>query len=160
MDTLHLIHNGQFIDAINSMTGMAAKYPNENFRERLEALRYEFLMMQDYFTRGINDPRRNDIYRTLRGKLINLNYDLQVYETLRQTPMIKPWMSHVKQMDTTIDSLLQVDKDYAFYAVLTSYHWRKEDTDDWVHCYTTTSTFTASHYILLAALTMSAIEHF
>lgn len=160
MDTLHLIYNGQFIDAINAMTGMAAKYPNENFHERLESLRYEFLMMQDYFTRGINDPRRNEIYRTLRGKLINLNYDLQVYETLRQAPMIKPWMSHVKQMDTTIDSLLQADKDYAFYAVLTSYHWRKEDTDDWVQCYTNTSTFSASHYILLAALTMSAMEHF
>ncbi|MBQ9561275.1 MAG: tetratricopeptide repeat protein [Prevotella sp.] len=160
MSTVHQIYNGEIADAIEAMMVPIAKHQDEDFVERIGALRTEFGLMRQYFTHGINDPRRGELFRTLKGKMLNLDYDVQVCDSLRNAPMIKPWMKRVREMDTSIDSLLEADRDYAFYAVLTSYHWRKEDTDDWVRNYTSCPTLTASHYILLSALTLSALEHF
>lgn len=160
MSYVHQIYNGQILETIDALTAVSSKFPDEGFIDRLAALRAEFLMMKQYFVKGVNDPKRGELFRTIKGKLLNLDYDIQVCESLRQAPMIQPWMKRVRQMDTSIDALLEADPDYAFYAVLTSFHWRREDTEDWVRNYTEAPTLTANHYILLSALTLSALEHF
>ncbi len=161
MPAIHLIDNGQLIEAINELSAIATKYPSEDFSERLEALRMEFNMMQEYFSKGINDPKRGEMYRIMKGKLQNLDYDIQVRNDLMEMPMIKPWLKSVSQMDSTFDALLHADMEHAFYAVLTSYHWRNENIDDWVHAYTSADgSYSTAHYVLLSALTISAMQHF
>ncbi len=148
------------MEAINELSAIASKYNEENFTERLEALRQEFTMMQEYFVMGINDPKRGEMYRILKGKLQNIDYDIQVRNELMEMPMIKPWVKYVRQMDTSFDALLNTDIEKAFYAVLTSYHWRHENIEDWVKAYSAAQYPTLAHYTLLSALTLSAMQHF
>lgn len=160
VNTIYLIENGQMVEAMNAMSAVAAKYPNENFSERLEMLRTEFEMLRDFFVRGINDPKRGEIFRGIKGKLTNLDYDIQVCDTLREMPLVKAWMPYVRQMDSSVEALLEANPEYAFYEVLTSYHWRGEDTDDWVNHFTGEAKLTDQHYILIGALTLSTLQHF
>ena len=160
VNTIYLIENGQMVEAINALSMVAAKYPNENFAERLEMLRTEFQMLRDYFVRGVNDPKRGEIFRGIKGKLTNLDYDIQVCDTLREMPLVKAWMPYVKQMDSSVEALLEANPEYAFYEVLTSYHWRNENIDDWVSHFTGDVKLTSQHYILIGALTLSTLQHF
>ncbi|MBO6234634.1 MAG: hypothetical protein J6N43_04340, partial [Prevotella sp.] len=160
VNTIYLIENGQIIDAINALAVTAAKYPNENFAERLEMLRTEFQMLRDYFVRGVNDPKRGEIFRGIKGKLSNLDYDIQVCEQLREMPLVKAWMPYVKQMDSSVEALLEANAEYAFYEVMASYHWRNENVEDWVSHFTGDVKLTSQHYILIGALTLSTLQHF
>lgn len=158
--TIHLIENGQITEAINELAGIASKYNEEDFSERLEALRTEFAMMQEYFAKGVNDPKRGEMYRILKGKLQNIDYDIQVRNDLMEMPLIKPWIKSIQQMDNSFGALLDTDMERAFYAVLTSYHWRNDNVADWVKAYSETAKPSITHYILLSALTISAMQHF
>ena len=109
VNTIYLIENGQMVEAMNAMSAVAAKYPNENFSERLEMLRTEFEMLRDFFVRGINDPKRGEIFRGIKGKLTNLDYDIQVCDTLREMPLVKAWMPYVRQMDSSVEALLEAN---------------------------------------------------
>ncbi len=160
VNTIYLIENGLITEAINALGVLAAKYPNENFAERLDMLRTEFQMLRDYFIRGVNDPKRGEIFRGIKGKLTNLDYDIQVCEQLREIPMVKAWLPYVKQMDSSVEALLTANSEYAFYEVMTSYHWRNENIDDWVSHFTGEVKLTSQHYILIGALTLSTIQHF
>ena len=160
VNTIYLIENGQIIEAINALAVTAAKYPNENFAERLEMLRTEFQMLRDYFVRGVNDPKRGEIFRGIKGKLSNLDYDIQVCEQLREMPLVKAWMPYVKQMDSSVEALLEANAEYAFYEVMASYHWRNENIEDWVSHFTGDVKLTSQHYILIGALTLSTLQHF
>lgn len=160
MPAIHLIDNGQIIEAINELSATASKYSDENFSERLDALRTEFTMMQEYFAKGINDPKRGEMFRILKGKLQNIDYDIQVRNDLMEMSLIKPWLNSIKQMDTSFDALVSADIDHAFYAVLTSYHWRNENVEDWVNAYASADKPKTIHYVLLSALTLSAMQHF
>ena len=160
VNTIYLIENGLITEAINALGVYAAKYPNENFAERLDMLRTEFQMLRDYFIRGVNDPKRGEIFRGIKGKLTNLDYDIQVCEQLREIPMVKAWLPYVKQMDSSVEALLTANSEYAFYEVMTSYHWRNENIDDWVSHFTGEVKLTSQHYILIGALTLSTIQHF
>ena len=157
---IHLIDNGQITEAINEIAQTAARYTDENFSERLAALRVEFDLMREFFAKGVNDPKRGEMFRILKGKLQNIDYDVQVRRDLREMPLIKPWMNSIRQMDTTFNALLSANADQAFYAVLTSYHWRNDDVEDWVKAYTETEKPATIHYVLLSALTLSAMQHF
>ncbi len=157
---IHLINNGQINDALKALLVQIARHPDENFLERLSALDREFDMMKEYFVKGVNDPKRSELYRTMKGKLLNLAYDVKVCEDLREMPMVKPYMSKARQLDRSVTALLTAPPDLAFYAVLASYHWRHEDVEDWVKAYTGDAPITSMHYILLGALTLSAMQHF
>ena len=103
---------------------------------------------------------RGELFKVMKGKLQNLDYDIQVCNDLREMPLVKPYMKKALLQDTSISSLLSCPQEQAFYVVLTSYHWRNENIEDWVKAFAEAKEFTPIYYVLLGALTLSAMQHF
>lgn len=178
MNTENLIKNDLVSEALNDLAIRASRYPAEGFSDRIESLRTEFRLMSEFFIKGTPDPQRAEMYRTLKGKLQNLNYDISIRETLMEEPHIKPWLHTIQQYDNSpeaIEHVLCMRKqdaeglrtlEIAFFSLLTSYHWRSEQVGEWLRVFLNASDDGQNDVtvndcaLLISALTISCIQRF
>ena len=129
---------------INDLQTRAQAYPTENFNDRIEAIATEFRYMSDFMMRNGNDPGRHELYAELKARLRHIAYDLDVRSTLMEQPYIKAWHRQLLNGDTsaeTLQSALLADATperhheslyLAFMALLTSYHWGRQQQEEWI----------------------------
>ncbi len=157
---------------INDLQTRAQAYPTENFNDRIEAIATEFRYMSDFMMRNGNDPGRHELYAELKARLRHIAYDLDVRSTLMEQPYIKAWHRQLLNGDTsaeTLQSALLADATperhheslyLAFMALLTSYHWGRQQQEEWTVYLVSQQVSVIDRATLVSALTLSAIEHF
>lgn len=160
------------LDAIDYLWQMAEDYPTEGFRQRLESLRQDFLMMREYMLHGMQDPKREELFRGMKKKLMDIYYDLQVRSEVMENTLLLPYRRYLVNRDLSIEALqLQLTNagdeqshydalTKAFYALIVSYQWKKSDMNDWTEFLVSPSLRDVDCATLVSALTLSLFENY
>ena len=157
---------------IDNLRQKAQNYRGEGFEDRIEAIETEFRYMSDFMLQGGKDPKRAILFEELKARLRHIAYDLDVRSTLMEIPYIKVWQKQLLTRDTsaeTLQTLLLNDTDnkqhhetlyLAFMALLTSYHWGKQQVEEWTMFLSAPQGNATDQATLVSALTLSTLEHF
>ena len=151
---------------------MAEDYPTDGFKQRLESLRQEFLMMREYMLHGMKDPKREELYVGMKRKLMDVYYDLRVRTEVVENVLLSPYKRTLVNRDLSLDALqLQLvnapdEKSHyealtkAFFALVISYQWKKSDMNDWTEFLVSPSFREVDSATLVSALTLSLLENY
>lgn len=157
---------------ITDLRQKAAAYPSEGFIDKIDTIETEYHYMSNFMLGGGTDPHRTELYDELKARLRHIAYDIEVRSTLMESPYIKIWEKQLLTRDTSAETLqgsLIDDTDqkthfealyFAFIAILTSYHWSKQQRQEWTVFLASRQVNPLDQCTLVSALTLSAIEHF
>lgn len=150
---------------------MASEYPYEGFPERLDSVEQDFAMMREYMLHGMKDPHREELFRGIQRKLLDIEYDLSVRKNVLDAPLLQPYKNRLINRDLSVDALkMQLTNaadeqshydalTRAFFALIASYHWKKSDVKDWVEFLTSPDIRETDSATLVSALTLSLMEN-
>lgn len=167
-----LLNSGLLAQAFSELRRRTAAYPGEGFGDRLDTLQTEFKYMSDFMLQGYKDDRRAALFDDIIQRTAELDYDLQVRETLLENPYIKgavKALGGVGQSAEALQELLQqpVTKEehyknisIAFMSLLTSGHWRQNHADEWAAYIASPTVSPTEAAALTAAIMLSALYHF
>ncbi len=169
---IQLLNKGLVAKAFAILRKRASVYPGEGFSDRLEALQTEFQYMSDFMLQGYKDEKRAALFHELMQRIVDLDYDIQVRETLLEDPYVKGAVKALGAYDLSVEALqnrllepvgTQEHFDYlsaAFLSLLTSVHWRQQEADDWSAFIASPTTKDIDAVTLTGAVMMSAIYHY
>ena len=153
-----LIYDNLILEAISVLSSQALKYPGENFTERLDNLRTEFHFMTKYFVMGAPDPKRSELFSSLKDKLYQIDYDLCVRDSIAVNPYFAAWHKVASQTGYDLDTIKGMsDIEMAFRTMVIAPHWRNSDVDSWTEYLSESGIKQAT---LISALSLSCIETF
>ena len=168
-----LLDKGLVTQAVVELKRKAANYPGEGFDDRIDSCKTEFQYMCQYMADGFSDPRRNELFTDLVGRLRSISYDLAVRSTLCENPHVKPYYKALANTDTSAESLQSQLLDdnlsptdrhsalaTAFTVLLTSSHWSQQDAEEWSVFMSSTHTSGVVAATLVSALTVSLLENY
>lgn len=156
---------------IESLRQKALPFLGEGFDDRLNAIETEFRYMSDFMLQGGKDPKRASLFEELKTRLSNIAYDIDVRSTLMERAYIKVWLNQLLTRDTSAETiqtqLLATDGSQhheilylAFMVMLTSYHWDRQQEEEWTLFLASPQGNAIDQATLVSALTLSTIEHF
>lgn len=167
-----LLNKGHVSKALAELRKRSASYPGEGFGDRLDALQTEFKYMSDFMLQGYKDEKRASLFQELLQRIADLDYDLQVRETLCENPYLQGVIKTLRATDRSTESLqdmilapLVPQEHYknlstCFLSLLTSGHWRQKQADEWSAFISSPKTNPIDAATLTAAVTLSAIYHY
>lgn len=167
-----LLNKGHVSKALAELRKRSASYPGEGFGDRLDALQTEFKYMSDFMLQGYKDEKRASLFQELLQRIADLDYDLQVRETLCENPYLQGVIKTLRATDRSAESLqdmilapLVPQEHYknlstCFLSLLTSGHWRQKQADEWSAFISSPKTNPIDAATLTAAVTLSAIYHY
>lgn len=167
-----LLNKGHVSKALAELRKRSASYPGEGFGDRLDALQTEFKYMSDFMLQGYKDEKRASLFQELLQRIADLDYDLQVRETLCENPYLQGIVKKLYAADRSAESLqdmilapLVPQEHYknlstCFLSLLTSGHWRQKQADEWSAFISSPKTNPIDAATLTAAVTLSAIYHY
>ena len=165
-----LLDKGLVTQAVVELKRKAANYPGEGFDDRIDSCKTEFQYMCQYMEDGFSDPRRNELFTDLVGRLRSISYDLAVRSTLCENPHVKPYYKALANTDTSAESLQSQLLDdnlsptdrhsalaTAFTVLLTSSHWSQQDAEEWSVFLSSVHTSALAAASPVSALTVSVL---
>lgn len=167
-----LLNKGHVSKALAELRKRSASYPGEGFGDRLDALQTEFKYMSDFMLQGYKDEKRASLFQELLQRIADLDYDLQVRETLCENPYLQGIFKKLHAADRSAESLqdmilapLTPQEHYknlstCFLSLLTSGHWRQKQADEWSAFISSPKTNPIDAATLTAAVMLSAIYHY
>ena len=138
-----LLNKGCLPQAFAELRKRTAAYPGEGFGDRLDVLQTEFRYMCDFMLQGYKDEKRASLYKDLLQRISDLDYDLQVRETLLENPYLKSAVKSLRTVDHSAEALqsklllsLSPQEHYkhlstSFLSLLTSGHWGQKQAEEW-----------------------------
>lgn len=169
----NLLHNGNVGEALQQLERRAEGFIGEGFSDRIENCRTEYRYMSDFMMKGYCDPRRNELFAELMRRILEIDYDLRVRETLWENPYTKTWTRRMLTSDTSAETLQGMLRataadatahydalSLAFMSLLTSYHWRSRQADSWAAFFASPTTSVIDATTLTSAIMLSAMQQF
>lgn len=165
------IHKGLITESIRDLRNIASEYPYEGFAERLNSVEQDFAMMREYMLHGMKDPHREELFHGIQRTLLDIQYDLSVRKNIMDTPLLQPYKRTLINRDLSVEALrvqllnaADEQSHYealtrAFFALIASYHWKKNDVKDWVEFLTSPHVRETDSATLISALTLSVLEN-
>ena len=167
-----LLNKGYLPQAFAELRKRTAAYPGEGFGDRLDVLQTEFRYMCDFMLQGYKDEKRASLYKDLLQRISDLDYDLQVRETLLENPYLKSTVKSLRTVDQSAEALqsqlllpLSPQEHYkhlstSFLSLLISGHWGQKQADEWSTFIASPKTNAVDAATLTAAIMLSAIYHY
>ena len=90
------LHAGNVGMAIAEMETYLAAYPQPQTAERLNELKTEYALMEDYWRRGANDPQQAQLYQYLLQRCYVLYANVAAYYHIMSHPTLSGIYSHVR----------------------------------------------------------------
>lgn len=84
------ITNNKLLAGIQGLENYLLSYPQMSGLDKLSAIKVDYELMSDYWTRGANDPEREQVYAQLLRRLYALVMDLRAYHLYRNNTY---WMT-------------------------------------------------------------------
>ena len=82
------VMNRRLGKAIGLLENHLLTYPNPKYLEQLEALKNDYQLMSDYWQRGFDDPKREQLYDQLLRRLYTLCSNLSIYDNIDKSSFL------------------------------------------------------------------------
>lgn len=167
-----LINNGQLPQAFTVLAQRAAAYPGEGYGDRVKALQTEFGYMSDFMLQGYKDDSRAALFADLVQRVLDIDYDIRVRETLLENPYIKSAVkstgAEALSAEALQETLVQAaaprerfrNLSKAFVSLLIAGSWRQSQADGWSRFVSDGTTPELEAATLTSAITLSALYNF
>ncbi len=83
--------------AIKEMDTYLMAWPNQQTREKLETLKGEYELMQDYWMQGATDPERDEQYRRLLQRVYVLMANIAIHRHMSATSFLQQLYTNARQ---------------------------------------------------------------
>ena len=165
-DARKALQEHRLSSALSSLQGMATLLKAWNETEELEAMTTAYRTLLTYFSQGINDPERLQLYNKFISRayelsdalerLMELKNDTSFYTTSLRT------LENIKGHNLTVSSFLNAETDYKdlFQAIWLSPALKPEDESALLEFLADGHQNVHHQCLVLSALTLSAIKFF
>ena len=87
-DVLRQVLDMQLGEAINLLENYLYTNPHQFNKERLDAIKGDYMLMTDYWVKGYDDPERGELYRSLLARLYQFVCDVVMRRRIRTSNFI------------------------------------------------------------------------